>query len=334
MGEILGSIGEDGRFKLWEEDILETPHSTRRFKCIYNARSETKVPFASLDFKNIHTETYVALITRDGYLTVYEPVDHDNLGGDWTAMMQKYVCATPSRQEETGFRVCFHKEKIPCWTAVEAGLDRKALSLAVAAMNTVKIFRTDRDRKWYVAVEIMGARNIIRDVAWANGSMRGYDVIATASKDGFVRIYDITTSQDRVPSSATEEPSAAELSPVVGPGKTPRNAPSGIGAGLAGASRTGEAYRDDGRNAPGRIRQHAKKVAELNSHGGAVWRVAFSQLGKTSYTRYMIASDILALLPGDLLISTGDDGAVHTWKKALNGQWMEYANIDVASNDP
>jgi nucleoporin SEH1 len=36
---------------------------------------------------------------------------------------------------------------------------------------------------------------------------------------------------------------------------------------------------------------------------------------------------------GDLLISTGDDGSVKTWKRALHGQWMEYSQIEVA-NDP
>lgn len=34
---------------------------------------------------------------------------------------------------------------------------------------------------------------------------------------------------------------------------------------------------------------------------------------------------------GDLLISTGDDGSVKTWKRALNRTWMEYATVDVGS---
>ena len=54
-------------------------------------------------------------------------------------------------------------------------------------------------------------------------------------------------------------------------------------------------------------------VAEMPAHDGAVWRVAFTQLG-------------------DLLVSTGDDGSVKTWKKALNGQWMEYAQVELAND--
>ena len=36
------------------------------------------------------------------------------------------------------------------------------------------------------------------------------------------------------------------------------------------------------------------------------------------------------LFLGDLLVSTGDDGAIRTWKRAVNNKWLEYAEIDVA----
>ena len=81
MGEIIGSIGEDGLLRIWQEDVLEAPLSGRRFKRIYQQPSATRVPYMSLDFKNIGTETYLAMISRDGQLTVCEPVDHDNLNG-------------------------------------------------------------------------------------------------------------------------------------------------------------------------------------------------------------------------------------------------------------
>ncbi|KAF2663892.1 WD40 repeat-like protein [Microthyrium microscopicum] len=319
IGSTLGSIGEDGRFTLWEEDLLEPPNSGRRFKRIASIRSGTKMPYCSLDFKNIQAETYIALITRDGLLSIYEPVDHDNLGGDMTVIMKEEVCASPSRQEETGFRVAWHKEKLPCWTAVEAGLDRKALSLAVAAMDKVKIYRTDKERKWYQAAELVGARGIIRDVAWANGAMRGYDVIATASKDGAVRVYDVTTPIDHSTRAGADSSSLEPgTPPAPAPGKPRITAPSGLAVGLANTSGlVKDQYRNSDKNVPGRIRHEAKMVAELTAHNGSVWRVAFSQLG-------------------DLLVSTGDDGSVRTWKKALNGlsgQWLEYAQIDMTSQD-
>lgn len=277
VGEILGSVGEDGLLRIWQEDVLEAPMSGRRFKRIYQLLSPSRVPYMSLDFKNIGTETYLAMISRDGQLTVCEPVDHDNLS-EWQDMWQDYLCKTPSRTEETSFRLCWHHEKLPAWPAILAGLDRKSLSLAVSVMDTVKIFRTDKDRKFYLAAELTGTKGLIRDVAWANGSMRGFDVIAAASKDGHVRVYELHTP------GASELPTSSNLngsSDVTTDHKaqsssTARPSKSGIGAGLAGQTRGGR-NEEDGR--PGKVTQDVKLVGELSAHEGAVWRVAFSQLG-------------------------------------------------------
>ena len=36
---------------------------------------------------------------------------------------------------------------------------------------------------------------------------------------------------------------------------------------------------------------------------------------------------------GDLLITTGDDAAIRTWKKTANGHWAEYAEIETAHDN-
>ena len=283
MGEVLGSIGEDGEFKLWEEDIGENLQSGRRFKLIYSHSSPTKIPFMSLDFKNINTETYLALTTRDGFLMICEPVDHDNLS-DWRTVYTEQVRAVPSLQEEASFRVAFHREKLPCFTAILAGLDRKALSLAVAAMDIVKIYRTDKDRELYVAAELTGARGIIRDVAWANGSVRGYDLIATACKDGVARVYELTTS---MPTKEAESLASKNVSvgrtnggPIPSKGRASRTTTSGISSELASVSRSDNVGNNDESNRPDHIKHNVRLVAELKHHYGAVWRVAFSPMGK------------------------------------------------------
>lgn len=243
--------------------------------------SETKVPYMSLDFKNIFQEFYIAMITRDGYLTVYELVDASNMS-EWNLLGNMYVCATPSRQDETGFKVCFHREKLPCWTAIMAGLDKKALSLAVAAMDVVRVYRMDKNRRFYVAAELTGARNIIRDVAWANGAMRGYDVIATASKDGSIRIYELSTPKPADSNDPAEKPTSSQTGQdqnKLSREKSSRNAPSGIGAGLAGALKPSELVSEAQEQNPGRVKHDVKLVAELSKHHGAVWRVNFSQMG-------------------------------------------------------
>lgn len=280
MGEVIGSIGEDGRCKLWQEDVTEVPMSGNRFKLITNLASQTHAPYMSLDFKNIMQETWLALITRDGYLTVYEPQDQSSLN-EWTVLADRWVAENnpPDRQDEVGFKVVFHKEKLPCWTAIMAGLDRKSLSLAVAAMKDVYIFRTDKAKRFFQVAKLEGSRQIIRDLAWANGSMRGYDILATASKDGAIRIYELSTPTSAKGSNGGTS-SSSTVTESISPRPDPRkNVPSGIGAGLAVASKVPDTTHEN-EQYPGRIRQVVKLTDELTNHHGAVWRVTFSQMGK------------------------------------------------------
>lgn len=296
------------------------PNSSHRFKCIYSIRSPTKIPFMSLDFKPLMSETYMAAVTRDGHLTIYEPTDHDDLSADWDTMYSRYVCATPVRHQETSFRVAFHRERWPCWTAVEEGLDKKSMAVAVAAMNVVKVFRTDLDRKWYVAAELTGAKDLVRDVAWANGAMRGFDVLATASKDGVLRIYDLETPQTEKRADDAEAPGAAvgnagqgTESRTAGDGPKPASPapastapapphsstaasatslgrltrPSGLTSSLTSGLSGGPAKEAQGKDKQqlsplekSRVKHLVKLAAELNAHGGPMWRVAFSQMGE------------------------------------------------------
>jgi nucleoporin SEH1 len=200
---------------------------------------------------------------------------------DWTILAERSVSEDnpPDRQDEVGFKVVFHKEKLPCWTAIMAGLDRKSLSLAVAAMKDVLVFRTDKAKRFFQVAKLEGSRQIIRDLAWANGSMRGYDILATASKDGAIRIYELSTPNSGKGATVGSSVAATTFTPIESPRTDPRrDAPSGIGAGLAGASKGSDMPRENEQH-PGRITQLAKLTDELTNHHGAVWRVAFSQMG-------------------------------------------------------
>ncbi|RMZ04361.1 hypothetical protein D0862_05331 [Hortaea werneckii] len=302
VGEHLGTIGEDGLLRIWQEDANEAANSGRRFKKIFEQVSATGVPYMCLEFKNIGTESYLAVITRDGYLSVCEPEDHDRLSA-WRILWSDYLCKTPPRTEETGFRLSWHKEKLPAPSAVLAGLDRKSLSLAVAVGDSVKVFRTDKDRKFYVAATLEGAKGLVRDVSWANGSMRGFDLIATADKDGFLRVYEIHTPTFPTRPTPTGSPKPEkDLRAMQSPPS--RVARSGIGAGLAGGAR---GRRDENADSPGAFRQDSKLVAELAMN--APWRVQWSPTA-------------------DLLTATGDDGALRIWKKAVDGRWLEAAEVD------
>lgn len=41
--------------------------------------------------------------------------------------------------------------------------------------------------------------------------------------------------------------------------------------------------------------------------------------------------DVLLRTIGDLLVSTGDDASIRTWKKAVHGKWTEYSEIETGA---
>ena len=285
-------------------------------------------------------------------MLVLEPRDHDNLAGEWLPVLGTGgsgsgasrdflgTDARPARGEETNFQVVWHAEKCPVWTAVQAGLERRALSLAVAAMDTIKVYRTDRDKQLYLATVIENASGregeLVRGIAWSNGSMRGWDTIAGGGKDGVVRVWELRTPREAVMQHGNGsgddddrragEPDTSRETATGTVRKRPQPT-SGISTDLARLSsrtaRTSNAAEEKGASASvleerhaedtavsGRVLSEAKLVAELKGHKGAVWRVAFS-------------------FTGELLTSTADDGLVKTWKRGFDGVWCEWADVDV-----
>ena len=283
MGELLASVGEDNKFKVWEEDQEEAPNSGRRFKCIYSQQTKFCVPYVSLDLKSYRMETYAALITRDGYLTLMEPVNHDSLG-EWKEIDQFFVCLRPSRGEETGFTVSFSQDPQPCYKAIEAGLDSNTLSLAVAAKDVVKVYRAiklpGKDYQLYLAAQLTGHGGLIRDVAWADGNFRGVDTIATGCKDGFIRIFEVSTpipsDQKKTPGDSASHSAAESRTNDASSSTAMTTNPSGIGAGLAGSSRTdGPIARREEYECP--VKHTWREVAALDSRHKAVWQVKFAR---------------------------------------------------------
>jgi nucleoporin SEH1 len=310
------------KFKLWQEDVTQPPNSGRRFRAIFRLAAPQRVPFVSLDFRNVDLDTWLALITRDGYLMVMEPVSADNLT-DWQALDQFRVCPAPERGEETSFRVQFHHDPVDVTHSLMPDWDRKSLSLVVAAMDTVKVYRTDASRRFYHAIELSGHGGLVRDISWANGSVRGFDVIASGCKDGFVRIFEVDTSLSgngpnqqgsRHAQTSSQSPSSRAV------------AQSGIGSALASRAPTSGTRRQAGGDT--KFKHSFREVACLDSGHLDVWEVEFSPAGKL-LRRKLDSIRLLMGISGDCLISSGDDGIVRFWKKSISGEWLEFAQTDM-----
>lgn len=199
----------------------------------------------------------------------------------------------PPRGDEMAFSVSWHDETLPCWSALAAGLDRRSMGLAVGAMDSVRVYRTAPERRLWLVADVR-TPSLVRSVSWANGSVRGWDVLGAAGKDGVVRILELRTVDNaasrvresgstKARISGSDETESALAKAAV----AQRAAPSGISAGLAGLARGGHGgappefltVSDDGPLEPGRVRQQLMTAAEMPGHGGSVWRVGFSFAG-------------------------------------------------------
>lgn len=254
-------------------------------------------------------------------LIVYENEEPENVEA-WTEMDRVPVCEKPARGEESSFKLAFDPNMEPCFTAIRQGVQRDSLGIIVASMTSASIWRTKEithgvslgsssSKEFYKAAELKGHKSLVRDVAWAPGNIRGYDIVATACKDGFLRVFQITTPakapRERESRDFSDVPDALSISFPRAPENGVPNAPSGIGAGLAGAgART--VTHSERHVREGEIYHVAKEVSKLDANLAPVWRVDFD-------------------VDGILLASTGDDGKTTLWRKQPSGTWSKSAQM-------
>jgi nucleoporin SEH1 len=268
--------------------------------------------------------TWFAFLCADGRLSVHEGEEPENLA-DYSEIDDFQALAKPNRGEETCFKVRFDLNTEPCYKALRAGVPLDALSLVVAGLNTVKIFRSrdivtssfgaaTRAREFYQAVEITGHRGLVRDVAWAPGNFRGYDMIATACQDGFVRVFRIDASYNKDDGGswsmanitgkekADQRPSSATQSHH---SRGQPQAHSGIRAEIDNSGTHGERINT---GQPGQISHDFRELSKLESHRSPVWRVAFDD-------------------DGQILGSVGDEGKLMCYRQKADGTWAKSSEL-------
>lgn len=251
---------------------------------------------------------------------------------NWTEIDRVNVPDKPARGEEVSFKVAFDPNLEPCYKAVRQGVHRDALGIIVASMNKATIWRTKEishsvslgstsSKELYHAAELKGHKGLVRDVAWAPGSIRGYDVVATACKDGFVRVFHLTTPHKDDKEARSKDFSKLPERTAIAAQRTPENitrsVPSGIGAGLANTRPGASGGRQpEAHSKYGEVAHLATEVSHLETNRSPVWRVEFDADGK-------------------VLGSTGDDGKLALWRSQPSGAWSKSSELAMTrSSDP
>ncbi|KAK4241942.1 WD40-repeat-containing domain protein [Achaetomium macrosporum] len=341
----LALLSADGSLTVYENERVE---NLAQFTLLDEFSTTTTTNTSIISFSSTTTTTTPITTSTTGASTATTATGGGGGGGGAAAAAttgagagaageesQQRTPPVAARGEETSFRVRFDPNPEVCYTALRAGVPSDALGLVVAVMDTVRVYRT-RDmirtslgvaaawKGFYLAAEVVGVhRGLVRDVAWAPGNIRGYDVIATACQDGFVRVFRL----DAVPSSPEREDGegegergkwAAERVKKHAPRRSGEENNSGTGTARASlmASSAIRAGLDPSRenlerrtgNLPGRIRHVMTEISKLDSHRTPVWRVGFDD-------------------DGQILGSVGDEGKLMCYRQKPDGTWAKSSEM-------
>lgn len=325
------------------------------------------MPFVSLDIKKLDSVyTYLALIDRSGLLSIYEPTSFDNFR-EWSLLDQWNVCSPnpPDRGAETSFKVRFDQNTVSTPYMNSLTDDTKLLSLVATAMDTAKIYRSaitqnnpssnpsalplagQKQTTFYEAARFPTHPALIRDVQWAPFNIRGFDLFATACRDGGVRIYRLdttatttatkpgttTTPSHPPPSTTTPHPSSPLTPPHQPPHPQQRPTPqSSLTSAIAGRSTTTTPTPNTSSiTTPSRQQQVRPTPPSPFTHTITLE----TELANAHRDAWALCWDPA----GQVLMSSGSDGVTKLWKRAVaagsgggeggQGEWMLFADQEV-----
>ncbi|KAF3938910.1 hypothetical protein ABW19_dt0200257 [Dactylella cylindrospora] len=316
FGQILASCSFDRTVKIFEEQEAEPKNSGRRWRRMFRMIGDTRGAICDISFAPAHVGLKLAYISSDGMVQVQEAIETHTVSR-WNSVDEfRVVPSAPSRETETSFCLNYCPSR---WGGEQ---------LLVGSMDKVRIYRHDSNGKFQPAEEIRGHKGLVRDVGWAPNLGRSYHLIATACKDGYVRIFRLTdprmtfSPRSSRPASRSKETREEigekshfgalmrEVSNLSVAGQSGRGttAPSSSGVSLVQANSFEKA--DDTHGVLTVEEQESRElhgfqveeIAAFNDHGREVWRVGWNP-------------------SGTVLSSAGDDGKIRLWRADRTMRW-------------
>jgi len=180
-GQIIASCSFDRTVCLWEEvDEDDKEESTskkvwqRRATLVDSRDSVTDIKFAP-HFASLK----LATCSVDGFVRIYEPNDVINLS-HWT-LTEEFE----SHKAGSNCRLSWNSYPL------------NALQMVVAADTETKVWSRDENSgKWRVLYFLSGHTREVTDVTWSPNVGRTFHLIATASKDGTIRIWNFPSASN------------------------------------------------------------------------------------------------------------------------------------------
>ncbi|KAG5438154.1 hypothetical protein PCANB_003005 [Pneumocystis canis] len=179
LGQVIAICSVDRTIRIFEEQEDEDRNSGKRW--IEKARlMDSRGAVLDIWFAPIHYGLKLASVSADAVVRIYEAPFPNDLS-QWTLIDDILLLPNPPpRDIESSF----------CLTWCPSHWDDQ--QLLIGAMNTVNIYRKNSSNKWKAEESLDGHTDLVRDVTWGANMGRSYHIIATACKDGHVRIFKLT----------------------------------------------------------------------------------------------------------------------------------------------
>jgi nucleoporin SEH1 len=187
-GQVVACCSIDRTVRIFEECGGDGKRWVERARLV-----DARAAVHDIWFAPHHQGLRLASVAADGIVRIYEALEPNNLS-HWTLMDDFSVLDSGSSEEDgdTAMSKMPPRESEASFCLTWCPSRFAQPSLAVGSMDTVRLYVQDgASGKWRSAGELPHP-SLIRDITWAPSMGRSWHQLATACKDGHVRIFKLT----------------------------------------------------------------------------------------------------------------------------------------------
>ncbi|KAH8554635.1 WD40-repeat-containing domain protein [Umbelopsis sp. PMI_123] len=213
FGQVIASCSFDRQVKIWEEQEIEPKNSQKRWAEKFRL-VESRGSVQDIEFAPGNGSLRLATCAADGIVRIYEALEPTNLT-QWP-QMEEFEISSGASDAGGSYCLSWCPNRCPAPMMV-VGLGKE---------NGARIFKHDGQNRWYPGEYLPGHEKEVHDVCWAPSMGRSYQLIATACKDQFVRIFKLTeisatqSNPPQTPQTRNSSQSKLNSSPSASPNQS------------------------------------------------------------------------------------------------------------------